>query len=339
MVAALKDVVQDAMSRVKLEIDDKVLDIGCNDGTMLSFYPSFVNPYGYEPAWNLWQEAKKKSRGCIYPTYFPRQMLQGRHMDTYKVITSIAQFYNVEDVNAYVAAIAKCLRKDGIWIVQMQDLHEMLKCNGFDNICHEHVAYWETEAVSRLLDRHGLYVCDEQLNRVNGGSTRYIIKHGARPRIGPTVLPADMDAFGAKFKFLKCDMVALLRQLKAEGKTVLGVAASTKANTMLQYYGIGPDLLPAIADRNKEKVGLVTVGTHIPIISEKELYERKPDFLLALAWHFFEPFRVRYSSLEEAGAKWIVPLPTLQIVGGDTCQPSTVAHLGKSSAKSSYATP
>lgn len=310
MVAALKDVVDDAMGRVALEPGDYVCDIGCNDGTLLAHYPEGIKLFGYEPCPTLAAEAAEKLQAPISLDYFPPPWLRPNQ---YKIVSSIAQFYNVVDPNAYVAAIKKILHPEGVWIVQMQDWEGMLKCKGVDNICHEHLEYWDIEAFLRLLDRHGLYVYGRRANNVNGGSVRYIVKHGARAGLGPATLYG-LKQFADDIARLKFDTVALLHSLKAEGKTIYGVAASTKFNTLAQYYGIGPELITAIAERNPEKWGRLTVGTHIPIISEKELYDAKPDYLFACAWQFFEPFRVRYAALEEAGAKWIVPLPELKVI-------------------------
>jgi hypothetical protein len=131
-------------------------------------------------------------------------------------------------------------------------------------------------------------------------------------------------AFGREGEHLKGELVALLRRLKLEGKTVLGYGASTKGNTLLQYCGIGPDLLPAIADRNPDKWGRFTAGTHIPIISEAEARDQRPDYLLALPWHFIDSFVKRESEFVARGGRFVVPMPELRIVGGDLC-PSTIA--------------
>jgi hypothetical protein len=119
--------------------------------------------------------------------------------------------------------------------------------------------------------------------------------------------------------------VALLQRLKDEGKTVLGYGASTKGNTLLQYYGIGPELLPAIADRNPEKHGRITAGTHIPIISESEMRQRRPDYLFCLPWHFIDAFVQRESEFLARGGRFIVPLPELKIIAGER-MPSTAGR-------------
>jgi SAM-dependent methyltransferase len=325
MVKALRDVVDDACSRVRFSSSDAVLDIGANDGTMLRMFPKYVTRIGYEPS-NMALEARQGDE-VILREYFPPSYEPFRQ---FKVITSVAMFYDLDDPGAFVAAISRWLHPEGVWVVQFQDLRMMLACNGFDNICHEHLTYWDVEPFLALLSQHGLRVEEMQGNATNGGSVRYIVRHGEQAL--PVVKYGDvfqqafrLIAFGREVEHLKGELVALLRRLKLEGKTVLGYGASTKGNTLLQYCGIGPDLLPAIADRNSDKWGRVTAGTHIPIISEAEARDRKPDYFLALPWHFIDSFVQRESEFVDRGGRFIVPLPELRLEpGGDICLPNTV---------------
>lgn len=320
MMAALRDVVDDACRRVTLEKGDAVLDIGANDGTMLRMYPPYLHRDGFEPS-NLANEATKD--GCfVWHDYFPPRKVVTLSARPYKVITSIACFYDVDDPNYFVDSIRRWLHKDGVWVVQFQDLHSMLACNGFDNICHEHLTYWSTYAFYNLCARHDLRVVDVSHNKVNGGSVRYVVKHGKWTPPKPTPYQAaefahQLKTFALNIEGLREKTLNLLWQLKTEDKRVIGVAASTKANTLLQFYDVARDLLPAIADRNPDKWGKVTVGQHIPIMSEDEMRALEPDYLLALAWHFIEPFKERYADLN---AKWITPLPQLEVIGGGTCR-------------------
>lgn len=328
MVAALKDVVEDACSRVELVKGDAVLDIGANDGTLLKMFPKKVLRQGFEPS-NIGSDifSDCTSDIVILPGFFPDDDLMDENYANakFKIITSIAMFYDVDNPNVFVNAIKARLHPDGVWIVQFQDLHSMLACNGVDNICHEHLTYWGSYAFYQLCARHGLRVVAASHNNTNGGSVRYVVKHGRwlppRPQpIHATQFGFQLQNFAREAELLKERTLDLLWRLEMQSAEVVGVAASTKANTLLQYYDVFPTLLPAIADRNPDKVGLQTVGTHIPIISEDEMRALKPDYLMALAWHFMEPFRQRYADLEAAGTKWIKPLPKLEMFGGGICQ-------------------
>jgi hypothetical protein len=278
---------------------------------MLAMYPDYVNKHGFDPAYQFQLEATNKARAIIFADYFPSK--DWPLLDKYKIITSIAQFYNTEDLNGYVKAVKKALHPDGVWIVQMQGLGETLKTNGIDNVCHEHTTYWDFKSFKNLLDRHGLYWRSVSTNNTNGGSIRYEICHLETAPNGfyDGITRQDFMNFARDVVTTKHNTMSLLRELAFQGKTVIGVAASTKFNTLAQFYGITPELMPAIAERSPEKIGRMTVGTHIPIISEEHLRDLKPDYLFACAGGVFDNFKDRYADI---GAKWIKPLPTLEII-------------------------
>ncbi len=317
MVAALRDVVEDAASRVNLQPGDVWIDIGANDGTLLRQVPNHIVKMGFEPASNLFREAVKGGN-LIYPGFFPPEYDPPAWKA--KVITAIACFYDLDDPNAFVAAVKKWLHPEGVWVVQFQDLRSMLQANAVDNVCHEHLEYYSTQALADLLNRHGLIVADLSYNVVNGGSLRVVARHGQGKQcfpLGSHERPADLVEFAREARSLKIRTVRALEGYRDRGIRVLGYGASTKGNTLLQYYGITPDLLPAIADRNPDKWGKRTVGTNIPIISEEEARAMKPDYLFVLPWHFMDSFRKRERAFLERGGKFIVPLPTLRVEGLD----------------------
>jgi NDP-4-keto-2,6-dideoxyhexose 3-C-methyltransferase len=336
MVAALRDVVDDACSRVKLLPGDKVLDIGANDGTLLRFYPQHVYREGFEPS-NLGKEAEE-GNDAIFPDYFPPVWTPPR---LYSIITSIACFYDLDDPGAFVQGIKRFLHPDGIWVCQFQDLERMLACNGVDNICHEHLTYWSVGAFERLLARYGLEVRDVSHNTVNGGSVRYVVGHGQAAELPASKTlgsVASLWAFARQSEQLRAETVSLLRRLREQGKAVYGMGASTKANTLLQYYGIGPELITAFGERSPEKWGRQTV-TGIPILSEREVLEARPDYLWIGPWHFLDNFRERYAA--EFDGQWITPLPELAVVpGGEACAQSiTVAPSARTLASIGSVTP
>jgi hypothetical protein len=244
-------------------------------------------------------------------------------------------FYDLEEPGRFVADVASILSPDGVWILELSYLPTMLAQNSFDTICHEHLTYWALGPLERLLMAHDLAVIDATLNDVNGGSIQVTIaKAGGRQSERSNEAKARIynlkrrevelrldtqapyDAFRARIETLRTELPALLVRLKAEGKLVLGYGASTKGNVTLQYCGITTDLLPAIADRNPRKWGTQTPGTSIPIISEDEMRARKPDYLLALPWHFMASFIAREAALRANGTRFIAPMPNVVIVDG-----------------------
>lgn len=316
MVAALRNVVGDALRQVDLQLGDAVLDIGSNDGTLLRQYPSHVRRYGVEPS-DLWADGL--SAGEIVHDYFPTWALgEARFDGRFKVITAIAMFYDLDDPHTFLGEVKRLLHPEGVFVVQFQDLDSMIRANAFDNICHEHVAYWDAPSLQRILAPHGLKIAQISRHPVNGGSLRLVCRHTARHEYaGPVLPPTALAQFKDEVERNRGEVLAHLHRFKSRGASIYGYAASTKANTLLQYYGIGPDLITAFAERSPDKWGKQTVATGIPIISEAEMRAARPDYLFVGAWQFANAFLAREKPLLDAGTRFIVPLPTVQIVGGD----------------------
>lgn len=322
MVAALADVVADATRRVVLEPGDAVMDIGCNDGTLLGFYPKDVHRIGFDPsdvARDAW--LAKDFDYDLVRSFFPYERQHKPRLC--KVITAIACFYDVDDPNTFLSEAKRWLHPEGVLVLQFQDLHGMARANGFDNICHEHLGYWTEGSLDPLLTAHDLHTSTVQRVPINGGSLRITIKHGAA-RIPLRASPSpDMAKFARTVEHLKAETRCLLQIYRGQGKTVLGYAASTKANTLLQYYGIGPDLVSAFMERDRRKWGKKTV-TGIPIIGEEEGRAMNPAFLFVGAWQFADAFAQRERALLETGTRLIVPLPHLRLVGAQEVTPANV---------------
>ena len=315
MVAALKDVVDAARRIVELRPADWVLDIGSNDSTLLDQYPAWVRTVGFEPS----DVRTTEGRHFVVHDYFPPAKYPVAPKQA-KIITAVAMFYDLDDPGAFLEEVKRWLHPQGVLVVQLQDLDAMLRCNGFDNICHEHVTYWTEATLGYLLHRHGLRISHSERVKINGGSTRFYVRWGTDPADDYVDDEGDrrkLREFAAKTEALKYDTFRLLAQLRAEGHTVYGIAASTKFNTLAQYYGLGPELIHAIGERSRFKWGKYTVGTNIPIISEEALRAARPAFLFCCAWQFAEAFAERERALLAQGTKLIVPLPTLRVVGVD----------------------
>jgi NDP-4-keto-2,6-dideoxyhexose 3-C-methyltransferase len=314
MVAALADVVADATKRVVLEPGDAVLDIGCNDGTLLGFYPKDVHRIGFDPS-DVAREAwlAKDFDYDLVRDFFPTSR---QHTPVpCKVVTAIACFYDVDEPNTFLAEVKRWLHPEGVLVLQFQDFHSMARANGFDNICHEHLTYWSEGPLDALLTKHGLHTSTVSRVPVNGGSKRIVIKHGASRFPFRAAPQPDMAEFGERIRGLRDETCALLEIYRRQGKRVLGYAASTKANTLLQFYGLGPEHIQAFMERSPHKWGKKTT-TRIPIVSEEEGRAMNPAFLFVGAWQFADAFAQREAALLANGTKLIVPLPFLRLVGG-----------------------
>lgn len=323
-----------AEDTIRLQAGDLVLDIGCNDGTLLlSYRTAGLRRLGIDPS-NMVEHARAAGLQVVND-FFSAEALRSVYPDEKaKVITSIAMFYDLENPHKFVADIKASLHERGVWILELSYLPLMLKMNSFDTICHEHLEYYSLAPMERLFAEHDLEVVDVTLNDCNGGSFRIAVGHKGRVtpsaaanervqklRLEEFELALDTDAPYATFRKnieqIRKDMRAFLLKARKQKKLVHGYGASTKGNTTLQYIGVTPDLVPAVADRNPVKHGSFTIGTNIPIISEEESRKKKPDYYLVLPWHFMDEFKRREADFLKRGGKFLLPMPTVHLVGKD----------------------
>lgn len=322
MKQALKSIVDQALERVpSLQSGEIVLDIGCNDGTLLNAYPEFVFKVGIDPAKNI----KPKNCNLHINACFDKKVYQHSLGDKKaKIITSIAMFYDLEDPVQFAKDIASVMSLDGLWIVELSYLPCMLFNNAFDAICAEHLEYYSIESLEKILSKANLKIEDAELNAVNGGSIRVYVRHNSacnQEKKGITELRFEEKKFKLaerstyrdfqnRVEANKVEMLGFLETQKVLGKKVIGYGASTKGNTIMAYYGIGPDLISHVADRNPIKWGRQTV-TRIPIISEEEARKMKPDYFLVFPYHFINEFLRREKDFLAAGGQFVSPVPQL----------------------------
>lgn len=338
MTNELMDIAKKAQETMNLKDGDIFVDIGCNDGTLFRFVDKNIIRIGFDP--NDFKAESGKHADLIINNYFNhKEYRKTKHGHTKtKVITSIAMFYDLEDPGSFVNDVRKTLDRNGLWIIQMSYLPLMLKQLAFDNICHEHLEYYSLGSLQYLLNKHALGIVDCELNDINGGSFRIYIRHkNADPATFATAPYRDvarmrvesilgyekslhlqkkkiyMD-FWKEINWLKKQTVDFIRKEKRKGKTIWGYGASTKGNTLLQWFGLDHTLIDAIAERSEAKFGLKTSGTNIPIKSEADMRRAKPDYLLVLPWHFIDEFKKRETDFLDRGGKFIVPCPRFEII-------------------------
>jgi hypothetical protein len=340
MTRELENIAKTTQDLIRTKPGDVFVDIGCNDGTLLSFLDKGLVRIGFDPAQNGYKELSSEHANLIIDDYFSNKAFKKSKYGNKKAmaITSIAMFYDLEDPNKFVGDIAKTLHNDGLWVLQMSYLPLMLQQLAFDNICHEHLEYYTLESLKYLLGKHDLKIVDCQFNDVNGGSFRvYIRKNKAdesRFATAPhrsvahyrvlSALSHEKDLnlkskktyldFYKKSLELKKETVNFIKKERANGKTIWGYGASTKGNTLLQWFGLDNTLVEAIAERSPAKFGLKTVGTNIPIRSEEDMRKAQPDYLLILPWHFIKEFKQREVEYLKKGGKFIVPCPEFEVV-------------------------
>jgi NDP-4-keto-2,6-dideoxyhexose 3-C-methyltransferase len=321
MVKHLADKVAWLQQRRPLNPGDLVLDIGSNDGTTLGCYPKNLELLGIDPTSNKFRQYHPAHITAVADFFSAATFRKVAGDKKARIITSLAMFYDLPAPTEFARDIAAVLADDGVWQLEQSYLPLMLETTGYDTVCHEHVEYYGLSQLQWIMSRVGLRITDVQLNDVNGGSFAVTVEKGTgdAPIVAELIEKeqplASLDTwneFAQRVSGHRDELRALLTQLKAQGKKVFGLGASTKGNVLLQYCGIGPDLLPCIAEVNPEKFGKFTPGTGIPICSEAEAHAAKPDYFLVLPWHFRKSFLAREAEFVARGGALLFPLPKLE---------------------------
>jgi SAM-dependent methyltransferase len=340
MKKELNGIVDSIISLQNFKENDLWLDIACNDGTLLSYVPKTFKKLGIDPAEDSFKEESEKIADQIIQDYFTLENFNKSKFKNQKanVITCIAMFYDLDEPINFLNDVYQVLDDDGIFVLQMSYTPLMIKQLAFDNICHEHVYYWSLESINKLLTEANFKIVDCQLNDVNGGSFRIYIKKKNSDVLKFSTAPYRdvcntriesllvweketginsekiwLD-FYENIQALKEQTVSFIKSEKEKGKIICGYGASTKGNTLLQYFGLDNTLIDAIAERSPYKFGLKTIGTNIPIKSEEEVRKMNPDYMLVLPWHFINEFIKREDKFLSSGGSFIVPCPKFEII-------------------------
>ena len=332
MVADLKDVVTEICSKVKLQKEDIVVDIGANDCTMIQFYPDFIQRVGIEPAKNIdWGDVNPSIK--IVNDYFGAKELEKKiGSQKVKVFSCCAMFYDLPNPNKFVADIKEKLSADGIWCIQLSYLPLMIKNMNFYDICHEHLSYYSIKSLNALMERHKLHIFDASTNAVNGGSVRVFITHKDN-KIGYTsggqanvenLLAKEMNLnlesastyhnYYKKMKDLADKVKRYFESELAKGNKIVGLGASTKGNILLQFFGINNEMMPYISEINQVKIGLKTLGSDFELVSESFAASLEPSTYFVLPWYFKDEIVLREAEFLSAGGSLLFPMPYVHLV-------------------------
>lgn len=326
MIKHLQGLVSELETKVNLLEDDIVVDIGSNDCTLLKQYSKKdkLQCVGIDPTGTQFKQYYPENV-CLLPTFFDADVFKNKFGDRKaKVITSVSMFYDLPDPVSFAQDIKNILDENGIWVTEQSYCVTMLEKNSFDTICHEHLEYYALKQFMYIADAVGLSIVDVSLNDCNGGSFRLTLKHSGSPSQAVCDLINNeqilslnklkpLNEFVERCENLKTKLRDFIIGLKSEGKNIYLYGASTKGNTLLQYYGLDNTLISAAAERNPEKYGRRTPITNIPIIPESQMRENNPEYLLVLPWHFKKEFLEREKEYIESGGTIIFPLPELEI--------------------------
>jgi hypothetical protein len=308
---------------------DVVLDIGSNDATTLKAYRTpGLTRIGIDPTADKFKEFYADDIELV-PDFFSAEAFRSRAPQRARIVTSIAMFYDLADPIAFARQVAQVLAPDGLWHLEQSYMPSMLRLCSYDTICHEHVEYYALGTLQQIMHTAGLRVVDVQMNSVNGGSFAVTAVHQASALPSNSVMvdwlleqedrmglhtPRPYRDFEERVFRHRRDLIRLLQALRSAGKRILGYGASTKGNVVLQFCGIGPETIEAIAEVNPDKFGSFTPGTHIPIVSEAQARAMAPDYFFVLPWHFKESIVQREQEFLAAGGKMIFPFPEIEVV-------------------------
>lgn len=323
----LKDIVQDTKSYITLTSNDIILDIGGNDGTLLSFIDDKVKmKINIDAASGVTQLLNDKN--YIYKhSKFDSKIYKELNLENPKIIFSVAMFYHLSDPINFCKSVSDIMDADSVWVLQMTYLGTMLRDNIFDNIVHEHAAYYSLFSLEYLLNKVGLKIAEAKIVSSYGGSLRvYIVKENNNidykftkesyneiknfEIMEKTNTYETLYAFNSKVQLLKSTLLSFINYINKKNK-IWGFGASTKGNMLLQFLNIDYKTIPYIIDNNNKKIGTSTMGSNIPVISEDINWANIPDYLLILPYYYTEAFIkiVKKNIQKNKLITLIVPLP------------------------------
>ena len=306
-----------------------VAEAASNDGYLLQYYARQGVPVlGIEPARNVAAVARERGVETLSEFFGSEVALrlreQGRRADVFHANNVLAHVANLND---FVRGIRLLLKPTGVAVLETPYVKEMIDRREFDTIYHEHLCYYSLTALSHLFRWHGLEVVDVERLPIHGGSLRVFagVEGQARPSESVRALLSEeagwgvdcregYDGFAREVGQLKGALTGLLRDLKGRGKRLAAYGAAAKGSTLLNYMGIGRDLLDFVVDRSTYKQGRYMPGVHLPIDAPGRLLEAMPDYVLLLTWNFADEILEQQAEYRRRGGKFILPVPEVKIV-------------------------
>jgi len=306
-----------------------VIDIGCNDGTLLSgFQRHGVRAVGVDPAANLAELMRDKpiERYVGFFTAESAQHIVGKWGQA-SIITATNTFPHIPGLRDFLAGIQTALAPGGAFVIEAHYLGDLLTQRAFDTIYHEHVSYWALGPMVHLFAQQGMEVVDAERIPLHHGQLRVSVQRQGEGRVQPRVAELlsqerdwGLDQFKTYQQFaqqtygVRDNLHRTLKALRQDGKQVAGYGAPAKGNTLLSFLELGPQEIDYIADRSALKQGRYTPGTHIPVVSPEHLLSDQPDYVLLLAWNFADEVLAQQAEYRRRGGKFILPVPDVQII-------------------------
>ena len=330
-----RDHFKEYADQIKKKIHSKskvsILDIASNDGTFLNFFnKKNYNRLGIDPAKNLSKFSKKLGikQEIMYFTSNNSFKIKKKY-GKFDVITANHVCAHVDDLNDFFKGIPNLLDKKGMFIFEVSYLGSVIKKKTFDTIYHEHADYHSLYPLIKFVKKFNLEIFDFKIVKAQGGSIRVFVGHSNSHIINKVKIKKQIIFEKKKLKLfniksfrifekkiikVKTELNKLLTKLKYEKKTIIGYGAAAKTTTLLNYFDIGNKIISFIVDDNKLKQNRYTPGTRIPIFNSKQLYKKKPDYVILLAWNYSNFIIKTHKKFFKTGGKFIVPFPKIKII-------------------------
>ena len=315
---------------LRLGPGDLVVEVASNDGSLLACFNDLgIRTLGVEPAANIAEMARARGVDTLNEFFGEAAGVRlSRERGPARAVIGNNVLAHVDDPAGFLRGAGAMIDGDGLVITEVPYAREMLERLEYDTVYHEHLCYFSVTSLLRLCEAAGLVLVRIDQVPVHGGSLRMYAglrthygTHGAtvlsmaedERAIGLTSL-VRWQQFARDVEAQRAALVALLRGLHGEGKTIAGYGAPAKGNTLLNYCGIGTDVIPYTVDRSSLKVGTWTPGMHLPVLPVATVLERQPDYLLILAWNFAEEIIRHQAEYRQRGGRFILPIPVPQVI-------------------------
>jgi SAM-dependent methyltransferase len=328
MLAHSKELAERITKEKKLGEGNLVVEIASNDGYLLQYYKKLGVPVlGIEPARNIATVARERGIPTLSEFFgkplADRLAAEGKRAS---VIHANNVMAHVPEINLFAAGIGTLLADDGIALIEVPYVREMVERCEFDTIYHEHVFYFSLTALSHLFGRHQLDVVDVEVLSLHGGSL--LLRVAKKGAFAMTARVSDMlaeetrlgmasyayyEGFSNHVRAVRDELRRVLFDLKAKGHKLAAYGAAAKGSTLLNYAGIGAETLSFVVDRSPHKQGKLMPGVHLPIRPTEALLDERPDYVVLLAWNFKDEILRQQEAFRKAGGKFVIPLPSVSI--------------------------
>ncbi len=329
LVEHFRQYAEQVLSRVGPAEGALAVDIGSNDGVLLRFFQEGgMSVLGVDPAREIARKATESGIETL-PTFFTSELAHQikKERGPAALVTANNVFAHAEDLADITEGIRGLLAPSGVFVFEVSYLVDMIQGMVFENVYHEHLCYHTVKPLEEFFGRHGMELIDVERIATKGGSLRGTAQlFGGPRRVSDSVsrfIMCEEDlglhhaesfkAFATKIDSIKADLGSLLRDLIAEGQTIAGYGASATSTTLIYHFDLG-DVMSFIVDDNPSRQGLFSPGFHIPVVAPEELYERKPDYVIVLAWRFSDLIFKKHQAFLPQGGHFILPLPKIEVL-------------------------